>query len=218
MEREDILAQQKETFETWDKIAKVYEDKYMTMDLYDRSYDAFIDKYSGKDYYDMLDLGCGPGNVTKYLLSKRQDFKVFGIDVSPSMIKLARNNNPNAVFGVMDVRQVHMLDRLYDGVLCGFCLPYLDKAQSRKLIFDVYNLLQLDGVFYFSFVSGKPQKSGFKTGADGRRVYFYYHEKDTVIQVMKEIGFTLEEIFEIEFPSNSNKSETETHTIILARK
>ena len=35
-----------------------------------------------KDKAKLLEIGCGPGNITKYLLSKRTDFNIFGIDTS----------------------------------------------------------------------------------------------------------------------------------------
>ncbi|WP_236010765.1 hypothetical protein [Flavobacterium chungangense] len=31
----------KETFETWNKIAKLYEDKFMNLNIYDETYDFF---------------------------------------------------------------------------------------------------------------------------------------------------------------------------------
>jgi 2-polyprenyl-3-methyl-5-hydroxy-6-metoxy-1,4-benzoquinol methylase len=57
------------TFETWDKGSKIYEDKFMDFNLYNESYDIIcntIYKVNAK----ILDIGCGPGNIIKYLISK----------------------------------------------------------------------------------------------------------------------------------------------------
>ena len=74
-----------ETFETWDKVAYLYQEKFMDLDLYNETYD-FICNSILKDNARILDVGCGPGNITKYLLSKRPDFDILGIDISPNMI------------------------------------------------------------------------------------------------------------------------------------
>src|SRR5690606_15303176 len=105
----------KETFETWNKIAALYQEKFMMMDLYDESYD-FICSSIQKENAKILEIGCGPGNISKYLLSKRADFDILGIDIAPNMIELARKNNPSAKFMLMDSRQIHTLKSKYDGI------------------------------------------------------------------------------------------------------
>ena len=32
-----------ETFQTWNKVAEIYQDKFMNLDLYNDSYDVFLD-------------------------------------------------------------------------------------------------------------------------------------------------------------------------------
>ena len=96
---------QEETIETWNHIAKLYQEKFMDLALYNDSYDYFcraLDKPQAK----ILEIGCGPGNITKYLLFKRPDFEILGIDVAPNMISLAQQNIPAAHFEVMDARLI----------------------------------------------------------------------------------------------------------------
>lgn len=78
-----------ETFETWNKIATLYQDKFMQLDLYNNTYD-FICKSINKYQAKILEIGCGPGNITKYLLSNRPDFDIFGIDIASNMIEIAK--------------------------------------------------------------------------------------------------------------------------------
>ena len=63
----------KETFETWNKLASRYQEKFMDLDLYNETYDFICDSII-RPNAKILDIGCGPGNVTKYLLSKRAGF------------------------------------------------------------------------------------------------------------------------------------------------
>lgn len=150
------------TFETWDKVASLYEEHFMDLDLYNDTYDAFCKAIENPNP-KILEIGCGPGNITKYMLSKRHDFDLEGIDIAPNMIELAKKNNPNAVFRVMDSRDIDQLKTKYEGIICGFCIPYLSKSDCSKLIKDTKNLLPEKGVLYLSFVEGDYVKSGFQS-------------------------------------------------------
>ncbi len=58
-----------ETFETWNKIASLYEDKFMNLDLYNNSYDLITDSIQTKNA-KILEIGCGQGIFLNiYLLS-----------------------------------------------------------------------------------------------------------------------------------------------------
>lgn len=204
-----------ETFETWNKIAALYQDKFMDLDLYNDTYDyicSSLDKANPK----ILEIGCGPGNITKYLLSKRPDFDVFGIDIAPNMIELASKSNPTASFAVMDSRQIDQIKTKYDGIICGFCLPYLSPSDSQKLISDCYNLLNKNGLIYMSFVEDAPSKSGFQVGSSGDRIYFYFYSLDDLKTQFVSNQFEELQIFKVEY----KKSETEIdiHTILTAKK
>jgi len=204
-----------ETFETWNKIASLYQDKFMDQDVYNDTYD-FICNTIKKSNAHILEIGCGPGNITKYLLFKRPDFEIFGIDIAPTMIEFAQKNNPSARFKVMDSRKISELKESYDAIVCGFCLPYLSQKDSEKLFFDSSNLLNNHGLLYLSFVEGDPYKSDFKVGISGDRVYFYFHKLSDIIEQLAENHFKNIKVVEVEYPISEN--EKDIHTIITANK
>lgn len=203
-----------ETFETWNNIASLYQEKFMELDLYNETYDYICSSIT-KQHAKLLEIGCGPGNITKYLLSKRPDFDIFGIDIAPNMIELAKKNNPNARFAVMDSRKINSIKTKYDGIICGFCLPYLSFTESKELIFNSYNLLNENGLIYLSFVEGDPAKSDFKTGSGGR-VFFHFHNLVDLKKQLIDTGFGEIKTVKVEY----KKSETEfdIHTILTAKK
>jgi len=205
----------KETFETWNKIASLYQDKFMDLSLYNETYD-FICTSLHKSNANILEIGCGPGNITKYLLSKRPDLHIFGIDVAPKMIELAKKNNPKACFAVMDGRQISNLKTKYDGIVCGFCLPYLSQTDSIKLISDCYNLLNETGLLYLSFVEGDINKSDFQIGSSGDRLYFYFHKLSDLTKQLTENDFEKIKVFKVEYKKAEN--EKDIHTILTAKK
>jgi 2-polyprenyl-3-methyl-5-hydroxy-6-metoxy-1,4-benzoquinol methylase len=205
----------KETFETWNKVAVLYQNKFMDLDLYNETYDficSAIDKPNAK----ILEIGCGPGNITKYLLLKRPDFDIFGIDIAPKMIELAQINNPKASFAVFDSRNLEQITTKFDGIVCGFCLPYLSPADILKLIYDCSNLLNKNGFIYISFVEGDPNKSGFQAGSSGDRTYFNFYKLSELKQQISENDFEEIQIFKVAYKKTA--METEMHTILTAKK
>ncbi len=164
----------------------------MEMDLYHDTYHSFcvlIEKENAK----VFEIACGPGNVTRYLLSKRPDFKILGIDLAPNMVELAKINNPNAGFQVMDCRDIDKLENKFDAIMCAFCMPYLSKEECAQLIADSSKLLSPNGLLYFSTMEDDYDKSGFETtsfsGQD--RVFIYYHQADYLSDCLIDNGFQI---------------------------
>ena len=181
-----------ETIETYNNAAERYQDKFMEMDLYNDTFDKFCNLIQ-QENAEIFEIATGPGNVTKYLLSKRPDFKIFGIDLAPKMIELAKKNNPEAEFRVMDCKDISKVDRKFDAIICGFCMPYLSKEECAKLIADASGLLSTNGLLYLSTMEGDYDKSGFETtsfsGHD--RVYIYYHQADYLTNCLIQNGFEI---------------------------
>ncbi len=204
-----------ETFKTWNKLASLYQDKFMELDVYNETYD-FICNSITKDKPKILEIGCGPGNITKYILSRRPDFDLFAIDIAPNMIELAKINNPTASFAVMDCREIDSIKTKFDAIVCGFCLPYLSQNDSQKLITDCYNLLNENGLIYLSFVEGDTKKSDFQISSSGDRTYFYFHNLENLKAKFIDNKFEDFKIFKVEY--KKSETEMEIHTIVIAKK
>ncbi|WP_339917992.1 class I SAM-dependent methyltransferase [Yeosuana marina] len=205
----------KETFRTWNKVASIYEDKFMDLDLYNDTYNFFTEQIPTNNP-EILEIGCGPGNITKYVLGKRPDFKLTAIDIAPNMIKLAKKNNPNATFKVLDIRNITTIRQNFNGILAGFCVPYLSQMDCLKLIQDCRKLLSSSGILYISFVEGIYEDSAYQIGSSGDRVFFYYHSLDFFKNIIETNHFTIIKLYHKNF--DKTDKTTETHTIMIARK
>ncbi|CAM3526992.1 class I SAM-dependent DNA methyltransferase [Aequorivita lipolytica] len=204
-----------ETFQTWNKIAEIYQDKFMNLDLYNDSYDVFLDTIL-KTNSSIFEIGCGPGNITKYLLSKKNVLKIEGIDISENMIELAKKNNPMAKFQIMDCRQIGSLNKKFDAIICGFCIPYLSKNDCKKLISDCKYLLNDNGILYLSFVDGNYGNSGYITGSNGDRTYFYYHNLNNLEKTLKSNDFEINNLILKNYKKIDGTDEI--HTILISKK
>jgi 2-polyprenyl-3-methyl-5-hydroxy-6-metoxy-1,4-benzoquinol methylase len=204
-----------ETFATWEKAAKIYEDKFMHLDIYDHTYDVFIQKLNHPNA-TVLEIGCGPGNISNYLLSKSSDLNILGVDASRNMVELAKKNNPRANYLVLDARNLNSIQKKFDAIVCGFILPYLSKQDCRKLFSDCNKLLQSSGKLFLSFVQGNYDQSGYLTGSTGDRVYFYYHDDKALEMELQKHSFSL--LYSTTTNYEINENEMENHTTLIFEK
>jgi ubiquinone/menaquinone biosynthesis C-methylase UbiE len=179
-----------ETHTTWNKLSKAYHEKFSDTSEYEESLSRFLDLIENAEP-KLLEIGCGPGNLTTFLHNKRQDINITAIDYASNMISLAKEVVPAVNFIEMDARNIHNLKDKFDAIICGFCIPYLSKADVQKFISDCNNLLEKGGVLYASFIEGDHRLSGYKTSSTGDRAYTYFYQKSDVTALTVAMNFEL---------------------------
>jgi 2-polyprenyl-3-methyl-5-hydroxy-6-metoxy-1,4-benzoquinol methylase len=185
--------------DVFNKMANAYQDKFMNVNMYGDTFDFFCDTIKTENA-EILELACGPGNITKYLLQKRPDFKILGTDLAPNMIELAKMNNPTAEFQLMDCRDIGGSEKKYDAIMCGFCLPYLSKEEAVKLIGDSSVLLKPKGLLYLSTMEDEYSKSDFKKGSGGDEIFMHYHEAGYLTDALKAKQFKILKLKRQDYP------------------
>ena len=214
--KKTIMDKNKKAVEIFNNRAREYQDKFMDIDMYKDTFDLFCSVIE-KGNAEILEVACGPGNITKYLLEKRPDFKILGIDLSPNMIDLVKSNNPRAEFQLMDGRDIDRIDKKYDGIMCGFCLPYLSKEETVKFISDTSCILRTNGVLYLSTMEDDYTNSGFKTSSSGDdQMYTHYHQADYLTHALESSGFKIIDLQRKVYPSHDGT--TTTDLLIIAKK
>ncbi len=194
----------KQASEVFDKLAELYQLKYMDVSAYTSELDIFLKLLTGTSP-NILEIGCGPGNITQYVLSKNPKLEVFGIDLAPGMIELAKLNCPGASFDVMDCRQICSLKTKYDGIIAGFCLPYLKKAEMQRLVEDLSNLLLPGGVLYLSTIEGNHKESGYKKSSTGDEIFIHYYEYADIEPLFSKSHLQILSGNRISVPTNPHK-------------
>lgn len=175
--------------EAFDKSAKIYQDRSMDVSLFAETFNFFCDHIKANNA-NILDIACGPGNITKYMLDRKPDYNILGIDLSPNMLDLARANNPTARFELMDCREISSIGQRFDGIVCGFCLPYLTAGETVKLVADVAGLLLPGGMFYLSTMEEDDLiKSRYQISSSGDKVYVNYHRGDLLTKILLDNNF-----------------------------
>ncbi len=202
--------------EAFDKSAKIYQDRSMDVSLFAEGLDLFCDNIAAGNA-GILDIACGPGNITKYLLDRKPDYEILGIDLSPNMLDLARINNPRAKFELMDCREISSIKRQFEGIVCGFCLPYLTAEETVELVADVAGLLVPGGMFYLSTMEEDDQiKSRYQISSSGDKVYVHYHRGDFLTKVLLDNNF--EVVDTKRFRAPDKHGEMITDLVLTGRK
>jgi predicted TPR repeat methyltransferase len=195
----------KTTHESYNKLAKAYQDRFMDLDIYHSTYDLFCETVV-KPNAEIFEVACGPGNITRYILARRADYKIFGTDVAPNMIALARINNPAASFEVMDCRDISRINRKYDAVLCGFCMPYITREDCAQLFSDCSGMLETGGIFYFSAMEGDYENSGYEYASNGiDKSFIYYHSEQFLMSEAGKNGLELLHLVRQEYKKHDGR-------------
>lgn len=194
--------------------AGIYQQKYMDQQHYAQSLDLMLSHLSTNA--EILDLGCGPGNITRYLLRRRPDLKILGIDLSENMICLAKENNPAASFEKMDIRNLHLLMQKFDAIICGFCLPYLGSKEAAALIGHAARLLKKNGISYLSTMEGNYRKSGYHESSTGSRLFIRLYDEKYLSGLLRENDLEVMDVNRVVY-FNFEGSPT-TDLVIVARK
>ena len=173
-----------------------YENKFMDVSDYSLSLHALLALISESNSR-LLELGCGPGNITKFLHELQPKLQILGIDIAPNMIELAAKNNPRAAFQIMDCKDILKLHRKFDVIIGGFCMPYLNEIECEELIRNSSRMLEIDGIIYLSTMEeDKNHSTGFQSSPNSdHTILINYHNPEFLEKVLEDSGFKIEHFY-----------------------
>jgi SAM-dependent methyltransferase len=182
----------------------------------------------------VLDAGCGPGVYAQILLKRGAG--VVGVDISPKMLRLARERVGDKVdFHQADLTKPmkFLKDSSFDIVISSLAIPYI--RDLARLFKDFYRVLKSPGVMVFSeghpfgdylfFRKRRKAKNYFKTElvgctwhGFGLPVYVpgYRRPLNALLNPLIEAGFVLDRIVE-PLPTSKFKKADRKHYEELMR-
>jgi len=101
----------------------------------------------------ILDLGCGTGQLTKYIADK--GCEAVGCDISEAMVKQSKENYPNLLFEIKDAKNF-VFEKKFDAIFSNAVLQWVKEAD--KAVYSISNNLKKDGRFVAQF----GEKTGLK--------------------------------------------------------
>lgn len=171
--------------DTYNKIAQEY-DKEFGNDYSDTPYvDKFLNYLEGKK---VLDIGCGVGNLTKYIMDK--GFNVEGIDLSKEMLNIAKQKYSDIKFYEMNMKEI-TLRKKYDGIMLAYSLFHLTKKEVIEVLPKYYDLLNSNGKILLILQYGQGERIVNEPLKEGLKIFINYYSQDEIIEILKNNRFKI---------------------------
>jgi SAM-dependent methyltransferase len=147
-----IIRDNKEFIRDFDRMYREISDPWGQQERGDNDESFSIALSVLKSFYRkglIVDIGCGPGHLSKYVIEKLGDDNYLGCDISPQAVKIAKEKNPNLQFETLniitdykswDASVVIILKTIY------YCAPEIDNT-----IQNIYNTLTKGGHLLYSY-------------------------------------------------------------------
>ena len=138
-------------------------------------YDNWLDKYLPlfkNCQTKILDLGCGAGNDTLYLLEK--GFKVISCDYAENALENLKRNIPQVETLKLDMTQIlPFYDEVFDIIIADLSLHYFDDSTTKRIMLEIKRILKNDGHLLARVNSIKDINHGANQGKELEKHYFY---------------------------------------------
>lgn len=171
--------------DTYNKIAQEY-DKEFGNDYSDTPYvDKFLNYLEGNK---VLDIGCGVGNLTKYIMDK--GFNVEGIDLSKEMLSIAKQKYSDIKFYEMNMKEI-TLRKKYDGIMLAYSLFHLTKKEVIEVLPKYYDLLNSNGKILLILQYGQGERIVDEPLKKGLKIFINYYSQDEIIEILKNNNFKI---------------------------
>jgi SAM-dependent methyltransferase len=101
----------------------------------------------------VLDLGCGPGHVPRYLAARGVDAE--GLDLSPAMVDVAGRRNPGLAFRVGDMTRLPFDDGAVGGLVAFYSIIHLPRSDTPPAIRELRRVLRPGGLLLLAVHVGE---------------------------------------------------------------
>jgi len=173
----------------FEQFAEEYSEEYGDVSYYKDSLEKFVSRL-GQDAR-VLELACGPGNVTEFIHNCRNDLQIECVDIAPAMIALVKKKLPRVICHLQDIKSFKIRKNHYDGMICSFGLPYFTKKEAGQFFYNISNGLKKNGVAYLSTMQGDLE--GFESFefACGTEIYIIYHTREFLDAEIEKNGLRI---------------------------
>jgi len=199
--------------EVFNHYAERYESEHGSIKRYQAMLDRLVAQVA-KRKNSLLDLGCGPGNLSMYLNSKIDKLDITCVDISEKMLEIAQRNLPGSRCLLLDVTELGVLEEGFGIITLGFCLPYLPMDKARLVLNHSSRLASPEACLYLSTIEGAYHDSGVRRSSDGKHTTIqYYYNNEQLNAMLHDAGFEV-----LESVTLTNDSDKEIVMIAKRRQ
>lgn len=203
---------------SYDRVAEEYT-RLISDELKDKPLDReALDRFAARvaDKGRVCDLGCGPGQVARYLHGRGAD--AFGIDLSPVMLEQVRRLNPVIEFRQGNMRALDLPDGALAGIAAFYSIIHIPREEVAVVLEELRRVLQPGGLLLLAFHRGSDvvhmgEWWGQPVSLD---FAFFECEEEEMEGYLRQAGFTIEESIErAPYPEVEHQSH---RVYVFARK
>jgi phosphoglycerate dehydrogenase-like enzyme/SAM-dependent methyltransferase len=174
------------------KYAREYFDELQHKPFDRHLLDRFADRVRGLG--PVCDLGCGPGQVARYLHERGVD--AFGMDVSPAMLAEAARLSPGLHFEPGDMRALPAADGAWGGIAAFYAIIHIRPAGLPAVLRELARVLRPGGRLLLAFHIGDDVIHLDEWWHKPVSLDFYFYRLEAVLAGLREAGFEIEEATE----------------------
>ena len=115
--------------------------------------DAFAEAVTSGDAARVLDAGCAAGRMSRYLADR--GCVVEGVDLSSSMVAMARRDHPDLVFDVGSLTDLPYPGEQFAGVMLWYSIIHTPPTGQARIFEEVRRVLRPGGHVLVGFQSGE---------------------------------------------------------------
>ena len=182
------------TQDSYDKVAAEYAEKFkdeMDYKPFDRDCLDRLAREVG-DLGPICDLGCGPGQIARYLY--RKGVHTLGVDLSPKMVAEAQRLNPEIPFHQGDMLALPDANNLWGGIAAFYCIIHIPREQIVDALCEMKRVLKPGGVLLVTFHIGQEIKHLDEWWDKPVNLDFAFYLPEEMEAWLKEAGYELEQI------------------------
>lgn len=163
----------------------------------------------------VADLGCGPGRVTAHLHSL--GVNVFGIDLSPEMIAVARRKHPGLRFEEGSMTGLDLEDDALGGIVAWYSTVHTPPDVLPTVFAECHRVLAPGGHMLLAFKVGDQRRHRDQAYGHEVSLDVYWMSPDHVADLMSKAGLVMDARL-IREPDESEKPRQGRQAFFLAHK
>ncbi|MET8074798.1 class I SAM-dependent methyltransferase [Streptomyces sp. NPDC005303] len=137
----------------------------------------------------VADLGCGPGRVTGHLAAL--GLSVFGLDLSESMLAIARRENPGLRFERGSMLELDLPDGALAGALSWYSSIHTPVDELPRLFAEFHRVLAPGGHLLVAFQAGGEDRHHDGPWGHPVALTFQRRQPEQVVELLRAAGFAL---------------------------